>query len=111
MAPGDTSATRQETYRSTSADNRVKVRPFVSRLDWQTLGGFLKLSQRETQIAYLLTAELSETEVAVKLGISPRTVHSHIERLYRKLQVRSRSGLIVAVFETWITLGIPLLDA
>lgn len=83
------------------------VSPFVSSLNWAALSEFLKLSKRETEITYLLAADFSEAEIAKDLAISARTVHSHVERLYRKLHVRSRCALIVKLFEAWIALGIP----
>ena len=46
----------------------------------------------------LLTGIDDEKRVAERLGISHHTIHTHTERLYRKLQVQSRSQLIAAVF-------------
>jgi DNA-binding CsgD family transcriptional regulator len=44
-----------------------------------------------------------EQGLASSLGISRHTVHTHIERLYRKLRVNSRSQLIAAVFVAYAT--------
>lgn len=41
--------------------------------------------------------------IAMTLNISQHTVHTHIERLYRKLNVNSRSELLVRVFGEFVT--------
>jgi DNA-binding CsgD family transcriptional regulator len=44
-----------------------------------------------------------EQGLATSLGISRHTIHTHLERLYRKLRVNSRSQLIAAVFVAYVT--------
>jgi DNA-binding NarL/FixJ family response regulator len=36
----------------------------------------------------------AEKQVALKLGLSPHTVHEYVKVLYRKLEVSSRSELL-----------------
>ncbi len=38
-------------------------------------------------------------EVAASLFVSPRTVDAHLQRIYRKLAIRSRAGLTRLVLE------------
>lgn len=96
--------------RDDSASARsVKARfPFLSTINWEAINQVLRLSRRESEIAYLLLADFSEIEIATQLKISAHTVHSHFERLYRKLHVRSRCTLIITLFETWVSLGMPM---
>ena len=54
----------------------------------------LRLSKRETEVLGWLRAGKTAPETAIILGCSRRTVESHAARIYRKLGVRSRSGLI-----------------
>jgi DNA-binding CsgD family transcriptional regulator len=75
---------------------------FLSRFEWKRIGRVLEFSPRESEIAALLLASHSDLEVASMLGISSHTVHSHLERLYRKLGVRSRSELLLRIFETYV---------
>lgn len=56
------------------------------------------------EIAGLLLNHQTETAIAQDLHISAHTVHSHIERLYRKLDVHSQSELIIRLFETYVWL-------
>jgi DNA-binding CsgD family transcriptional regulator len=85
---------------------------------WRLLAGSLKLSQRESQILPAVFDEQNESTIAVSLGISSHTVHTHLERLYRKLGVTSRVSLVTRVFVEYLwleeghrrTLGIPRQD-
>ena len=86
----------------------VSSSAWLSRLDWQALSRCLKLSPRESRIVYLMASDWSEPDIARELAISAHTVHSHKERVYRKLQVRSRCALLLRVIEAWLTLGIPM---
>jgi RNA polymerase sigma factor (sigma-70 family) len=47
------------------------------------------LSPREAEVLRLLALGLRYKEIATSLGISPRTVGTHIHRIYEKLHVRS----------------------
>lgn len=48
------------------------------------------LTGREFAVLKLLEAGLTAQAIAHRLNASPRTVHKHLERLYRKLGVRDR---------------------
>jgi DNA-binding NarL/FixJ family response regulator len=48
------------------------------------------LSPREHEILLLLADGLTTQQIGRRLGISPRTVESHVSKLYRKLAVRTR---------------------
>lgn len=51
------------------------------------------LSERELQVAELVAQGLSNAEVAARLFISPRTVTTHLERIYRRMGFSSRADL------------------
>lgn len=48
------------------------------------------LTRRELQILELISTGLTMRQTATRLGISPRTVETHVAKLYRKLAVRTR---------------------
>ena len=52
-----------------------------------------KLTDRETDIARLVGARKSNKEIAVALGISARTVTTHVANIFSKLGVTSRGEL------------------
>ncbi|MDQ1294869.1 MAG: hypothetical protein QG608_2754 [Actinomycetota bacterium] len=53
------------------------------------------LTPRERQVAVQVESGSTDREIARSLQISPRTVHKHLEQIYRKLGLRSRVSLIV----------------
>jgi len=52
------------------------------------------LSVREREVLARLLAGDSEKQVALRLGISPHTVHGHVKVLYRHFNVSSRAELL-----------------
>lgn len=52
-----------------------------------------RLTGRESEIFQWLRAGKTGPEIATILGCAPRTVESHVARLYRKLGIRNRSQL------------------
>jgi DNA-binding CsgD family transcriptional regulator len=51
-----------------------------------------ELTTRELDVLRLLATGLTDAEVATRLVISPRTVHTHVSSIYSKLGVGSRSA-------------------
>ena len=48
------------------------------------------LTSREQQVLELLSDGHTMRQIATRLGISPRTVETHVAKVYRKLGVRTR---------------------
>ncbi len=59
--------------------------------------GLTSLTARERQITDILTTGARTKEIAGALFLSPRTVETHIARIYRKLGVTSRLALVAAL--------------
>jgi predicted ATPase/DNA-binding CsgD family transcriptional regulator len=55
------------------------------------------LSAREVEVAQLVGRGLTNRQIAERLGIAERTAEGHVERLRRKLRVRSRRDVAVAL--------------
>jgi PAS domain S-box-containing protein len=55
------------------------------------------LSQREHEVAELLALGHTNSEIAAILHLSVRTIEHHRARVFRKLGVRSRAGLVQAL--------------
>jgi DNA-binding CsgD family transcriptional regulator len=52
------------------------------------------LTAREREVLHLAAESSSATEIAARLGISPRTVETHREHLMRKLGLQNQTDLI-----------------
>lgn len=53
------------------------------------------LSNREAEVAELVSKGLPNKEVAGKLFVTEKTVKFHLTNIYKKMNVKSRSQLIV----------------
>jgi DNA-binding NarL/FixJ family response regulator len=63
------------------------------------------LTQRELEVLRLVAKGLSNREVGAQLGVSVRTVETHLSHVYRKLGVSSRTEAAVAALrESWLNL-------
>jgi DNA-binding NarL/FixJ family response regulator len=76
-------------------------RPFTLFDDdvWAYLANRLMLSPREIQVIRGVCQDRKEAEIAADLGLSSYTVHTYVDRVYRKLQVNSRVELVVFLAE------------
>jgi DNA-binding CsgD family transcriptional regulator len=53
----------------------------------------LKLSVREYEIARMIADDLSDKEIAWRIGVEISTIRTHLKRIFDKLGVRRRSGV------------------
>lgn len=95
-----------------SARRPTCPRPIVGPADslltaetWVIISRALALSGREAEIARLILDDDSERAIADTLGISSHTVHTHVERLFRKLNVSSRCQVVVRIFQAYLRLA------
>jgi DNA-binding CsgD family transcriptional regulator len=58
------------------------------------------LTDRERQVVAQAADGSTTREVARRLCVSPRTVHKHLEQIYRKLGTTNRAGLVALVAAT-----------
>lgn len=66
-------------------------------------GNGVILSSREREVLRLVVDGASNDEVGARLGISSRTVESHLRRLFERLSVASRTELAArALREGWL---------
>lgn len=64
----------------------------------------VNLTARETEVAQLVSARLPNADVAQTLGLSTRTVETHLMNAHRKIGVDNRDDLARAV-RTWLELA------
>ena len=66
-------------------------------------GNGVSLSDREREVLRLVVDGASNDEIGARLGISSRTVESHLRRLFERLAVASRTELAArALREGWL---------
>jgi len=63
--------------------------------------GIADLSAREEEVLRHLADGLTDREIGERLGISPRTVETHVGSVLRKLGVRNRAGAAARYRESW----------
>ena len=80
-----------------SAEGRTADSKIFSAPLWREIAYVLELSDRELQIVVSIFDDETAVAIAKRLGISVHTVHTHIDRLYHKLAVHSRSSLVIRV--------------
>ena len=85
---------------------RLAAASFVPDDAWAGIVRSLRLSPREAEIVALLLSDDSRDDViAGRLGISRHTVHTYVERLYRKLGATSRSQVVTRIFQQYVALS------
>ena len=57
------------------------------------------LTEREVEVLRLIARGHGNKQVAVLLGISPKTVGRHVEQVYAKAEVRTRAGAALFAME------------
>ncbi|HET7645515.1 MAG TPA: response regulator transcription factor [Candidatus Limnocylindria bacterium] len=66
-------------------------------------GGGVALSDREREVVGLVAEGASNDEIGARLGISSRTVESHLRRLFERVGAASRAELAARAFrEGWL---------
>ena len=65
----------------------------------------LGLSKREAEVLRLVARGKTDAEIAAALVVSPRTVQKHLEHVYEKLGVRTRTAAVSRAFGQ---VGVPL---
>jgi DNA-binding CsgD family transcriptional regulator len=98
FAAGDRTARRPRRRRLGAA--------MISDVAWREIARTLQLPGRELDIVRAMFDDGKETAVAAALGVAPRTVHTHVERLYRKLAVNDRLQLVLCIMREFLALTV-----
>jgi HD-GYP domain-containing protein (c-di-GMP phosphodiesterase class II) len=71
-------------------------------------GGPAGLTARESDVLGLLTQGMANKAIARQLGISPKTVGNHVERIYTKLGVSNRTGAAMRAMQHGLVGSLPV---
>lgn len=61
-------------------------------------GGAPPLTSRQRQLVSLIAAGLTNRQIARHLGLSEHTVRKHVENIFERLQVDSRTAAVTRAF-------------
>jgi DNA-binding CsgD family transcriptional regulator len=78
-------------YRLTRALDSARSAPIVRNGSAPEL----RLSTREREVMHWLAGGKTDRDIGEILGISPRTVHKHLQRIYEKLGVETRTAAVM----------------
>ena len=56
----------------------------------------MHLTRRQAEILELVASGLSDKEIATRLGVSPRTIQSHLDRLFLQHGFHKRTAAVAA---------------
>ena len=71
---------------------------------WSEIAKALGITKREIQIVQGVFDNKHEVDIAERFKISPHTVHMHLNRLFKKLTVTSRTELVLRTVEQLVAL-------
>lgn len=71
------------------------ARKVIQEFQDETVSEQYLLSKREQEIVREIEKGLSYKEIAERLHISPHTVHTHIKKIYEKLQAKDRQEALI----------------
>jgi len=91
-------------YPSNGKPRRFLGTAVFSEQAWREIARSLKLSGQELRIVRGMFDDCTEGTIAANLKISPHTVHTHCERLYRKLAVTGRLKLVLRIMDEFLAL-------
>jgi DNA-binding NarL/FixJ family response regulator len=77
----------------------ARVRRYLQRSARLTAGAGVNLTKRELEVLQLFTHGHSQAEIARRLFVSPKTVGTHTERLFKKLGAHSRAQAVSLAYE------------
>jgi DNA-binding CsgD family transcriptional regulator len=94
--------------RITTTSRQPRVRCLGSAIfseeAWSQIALSFQFSRRELQIVRGVFDDLTEMAIASELGISSHTVHTHFERLHRKMGIVDRAELLLRVVSEFLRL-------
>jgi DNA-binding CsgD family transcriptional regulator len=96
---------REQLRTALAAFHRIGAEPWAerARMELRATGEHIRrrdpsdaeqLTPQELQIALVVAEGLSNRDVGARLFLSPKTVEFHLTRIYRKLEIHSRSELV-----------------
>lgn len=90
--------------KSNQSERPLTGSSMLSEVAWRAIADSLGLSQRQIEILRGVFDGRKETAIADDLGISSHTVHTHMERIYHKLDINGRLELVQFIIAEFLRL-------
>ncbi len=87
---------------SGSGTGMYHARPSLTEEEWTEVAARLRVPKRELAVLQLLFRGLSEKQIATEMALSPLTVHTYLRRLHIRLDVRTRTELLLVLFDQFM---------
>jgi DNA-binding NarL/FixJ family response regulator len=83
---------------------RLRGAAMLSEQAWSEVGSALRVTRREVEVVQAVFDNLTEKGIASRFAITEHTAHTHLNRLFKKLNVRSRTELVLRFVEQMMEL-------
>jgi len=83
-----------DTYLSNEVSQKLMNPERMDKATYDYTRGKTMITKRERQILQLISEEMTNEEISVKLGLSKRTIDSHRHKMLVKLGLENTAGLI-----------------
>jgi DNA-binding NarL/FixJ family response regulator len=79
-------------------DEKTTVSSRAISCEWKGLVRALDMSGRQAKIVELILQGKKDKQIALELGLSKHTVRTYLNRIFARLEVTDRLGLLLRVF-------------
>ncbi|MCA9261118.1 MAG: helix-turn-helix transcriptional regulator, partial [Planctomycetales bacterium] len=83
---------------SEACQDEVREACVFNEDEFKILTQSLALARRQSQVLEGVLRGMSDKKIAAELGVAPPTVRTHLQKLFRRLQVGDRTELVIEVF-------------
>ena len=78
--------------------SRTKADSHLIPCEWKGLVRALDMSGRQAEIIELILQGKKDKQIAMEMGLSKHTVRTYLNRIFARMEVTDRLGLVLRVF-------------
>lgn len=87
-----------------ASQHKLRGASILSDHAWCAIARSLDITKRELQVIQGVFDNLPNAGISQRLKISDHTTHTHLNRLFKKLNVTTRTELVLRIMEQMISL-------
>jgi DNA-binding NarL/FixJ family response regulator len=73
----------------------IAGRSIFSESEWRGLADLMQMSRQQRRIVWCLTQGMGDKDIAQAMGITPSTVRTHLDRIFKRMGVDDRVKLVL----------------